>query len=203
MAHGAGMTDCRRRYGYVEVGTRKGHVDLDERRRVTVELDLPEPEGRRMKHSFAEVYADREGRAHRPDQDDGRPAGAGLHRACRRRDGRLMQVLRLHLGKACPGTPNRALRKAVPFIEPVSEGGKLRWSLTRQASPRLEELTFLQLGGEQDLVVSIRHFHQEIRAASRSSSGKGNYPEAVGRAAKQLNAKVRNMTGRLRDEVSG
>jgi len=111
-----------------------------------------------------------------------------------------MQVLRLHLGKACPGNPNRALRKAVPFIEPVSEGGKLRWSLTRPGVARLEELTFLQLGGEQDLVVSISISTRRFAAASEKLFREGNYPEAVGRAAKQLNAKVRNMTGRLRDD---
>ncbi len=37
------LTDCRRRYGYVEVGTKKGFWKLSHDGEVTVELDLPRP----------------------------------------------------------------------------------------------------------------------------------------------------------------
>src|SRR5690348_842594 len=98
-----------------------------------------------MNHSFAEVYARIEKRA-RTDQTKMMVGLVVLDAITPSaiETGRLMQVLRLHLGKACPGNPNRALRKAVPFIEPVAEGSQLRWRLTRPGVTRLEELTLLQ-----------------------------------------------------------
>jgi uncharacterized protein (TIGR02391 family) len=154
-----------------------------------------------MNYSFAEVYS-RIGKRARTDQTKMMVGLLVLEAIAPAavETGRVMQVLRLHLGKASPGNPNRALRKATPFVEAVAGDGNLQWRLRRPGIARLEQLTGFQFGGEQDLVISIQHLHQEIRTAAEKLFREGNYPEAVGRAAKQLNAKVRGLTGRSRDD---
>src|SRR4051812_15038630 len=86
------------------------------------------------------------------------------------------------------------------WSRPFAAMGGLRWKLTVSRIALLHDLTGFDVGNAQMPTLSMATLHPEIRAVAENMFRDSYYSEGVGRAAKAVNAKVRRLTGRLRDD---
>jgi uncharacterized protein (TIGR02391 family) len=109
--------------------------------------------------------------------------------------------LRQHLGRKSPTNVSDVLSKLPPFAERVREQDSgLRWRITGSGLRRLQNLSGLVLEKSRSCAISLTALHPRILAAAQDLFLNKHYPEAIGRAAKELNRMVRDRAGRVRDD---